>query len=204
MNDHREVTRSNSVRYEVLWYKDFINRKKQEMQHLKSQLTITVYGSYYPPRQKQRLIKLKKLLMKNGYALTRLVEDYPEKDYHCSHSYEERICAKSQYCLEFSDVNFFIFTHKGKCQGVSVELAYCNNSPMMVDRRWRSVIFDENIDGSPASSFMDRGANYVASGRIKRIEFKDDSELWRLACEVADEFLLLLYPCLIQRFVLLT
>jgi hypothetical protein len=69
----------------------------------------------------------------------------------------------------------------------------------MIDRRWRSVVFDEIIDGRQATSFLDRGAVYPALREVKRISFKNDKALLALALKVANEFLFLLYPYLTQR-----
>jgi hypothetical protein len=201
MCESKEVSESSWLRYEVLQFRDFIDRKQREMHRLRLQLTITICGSYYPLAEKERLIALKNFLISNGYALTRLVEDYPQNivGHRLFRSREQRMSTKSEYCLEFSDVNFFVFTHKGKCQGVSAELAYCRNSPTMIDRRWRSVVFDEIIDGRQATSFLDRGAAHPALREVKRMSFKNDKALLALALKVANEFLFLLHPYLTQR-----
>lgn len=186
---------------ELIQFENFLNRKLQNIRCLKHGLIITIYGSYCPSEEKERLIKLKNFLISEGYESTRLVEDYPEniEKYCLSRSSEERMSLKSECCLEFSDVNFLVFTHKGKCQGVSIELAYCRNSPTMLDRRWRCVIFDEIINNCPATSFMDRGAVYFATGKMKRVEFRNDNELLDLARRTAVEFLYSLHPHLEQR-----
>jgi hypothetical protein len=201
MCENKEISEFNWLRQEVLQFRDFIDRKQREMHLLRLQLIITIYGSYYPLAERERLIALKNFLISNGYALTRLVEDYPQNTLvnRLFRSREQRASTKSEYCLEFSDVNFFVFTHAGKCQGVSAELAYCRNSPNMIDRRWRSVVFDEIIDGRQATSFLDRGAVYPALREVKRISFKNDKALLALALKVANEFLFLLYPYLTQR-----
>jgi len=69
----------------------------------------------------------------------------------------------------------------------------------MIDRTWRSVIFDEIIDSRQATSFMDRGVVHPAISGVKRMSFKNDKALLTLALNAASEFFLLLFPYLMQR-----
>lgn len=149
--------------------------------------------------EKRRLINLKQFLILEGYGSTRLVEDYEESTRKMNpfDSREEKLSWKSESCLEFSHVNFLVFTHDGKCQGVSSELAYCRNSLSMIDRRWRCKVFDEIRNGLPATSFMDRGGPYSAFGGIERIKFNNDGDLHKLALDVADKLLYGLHPYLL-------
>ncbi len=192
--------------YEVKCFESFVQNKLENIHLLKKGLIIRIDGSYYPPREKDRLIQLKTFLISEGYESTRLVEDYPKKEsrFCLSIPHEEEVSWKSECCLEFSDLNFFIFTNRGKCQGVSVELAYCRNSLTMIDRRWRCIIFDEVLRNHPATSLMNRSSAYFTYGTMRRIKFTNDVELLTLARDTALEFLYILHPYLEQRIRLLT
>jgi len=96
-------------------FKAFIKNAKERVFEKKSLFRIIIFGPYYPPQEKELLIKLKNDLRTDGFKNTRLVEDLPNYD-------DLLIREKSFLCLEYSDINFFIITSKGVQGGVTVEL----------------------------------------------------------------------------------
>ena len=124
-----------SIGAKVARWNQFYNEWETGFTHYKPELQITVYGSYVPDSEKQLLLRMKNALISEGYIATKVVEDFPNS--RSLNSFEI-----SKACLEFSDVNFLVFTFDGKRFGVVRELTYCC-SPQMIDRRWRCVSFEQ-------------------------------------------------------------
>ena len=147
----------------------FRRKLDEEINPLKSKLKITIYGSYYPKSEFDFLERQKKFLIQNGYSITKLVKEYQE-EYPSLGSYEI-----SKFCLEYSDVNFFIFTKEGKNQGVTVELQIAATEEGMADKVKHCVVFDQIRDnyGSISALSLDVIDNV---GIIKR-DFVSEEDL---------------------------
>src|SRR3990172_6145467 len=146
------------------------NRKlDEEFKPLMRLLNITVYGSYFPKSEKQFLINQADFLRKKGYTNTFIVDEYPSPSLSISN------LELSIRCLEFSDVNFLIFTRNGKNQGVSRELAHIATSTTMVDKVQFCTVFDQVKDeqGSVPPLSLDDINN---SGILRR-EFNSEQQL---------------------------
>lgn len=146
-------------------------------------MEITIYGSYYPQSQKALLFRLKDSLITEGYALARIVDERnnPER-------LDEWELSKA--CLEYSDVNFLVFTHDGMRHGVVRELCHCSASTEMIDRRWRCVVFEEMRDERSALPVLDRRElENLYLSKIRRIEFQDEESLKRSANGMAFRYL---------------
>lgn len=147
----------------------FINKFSDEIYPLREKLRITIYGPYFPESELVFLELQKEFLIKNGYTKTALVKDHHEQ-------YPEYSSLEiSTHCLEYSDVNFFIFTKEGKNQGVTVELHIAATSERMTDKVKHCVVFEQIGDnyGSISKLSLDQIEN---SGIIKR-DFVDEVDL---------------------------
>ena len=100
---------------------------------LKPLLNITIYGSYQPTEEKQLLLSLKAILIDEGYVNTMLVDDRQDPDLDA--------LEKSKMCLLYSDVNFLIFTKRGKRLGVARELAFVAEDEGMRHKINHCVVF---------------------------------------------------------------
>lgn len=101
---------------------------------LKSEINITLYGSYYPVKDKL-LRELKSTLKSNGYTNTILVED--------KQSIGDDPLEISQQCMLFSQVNLLIFTRQGKKHGLIDELAFLTSDQRMFEKIQFSLVFDQ-------------------------------------------------------------
>lgn len=145
----------------------FNRRINNEFEELKKRMTITIYGSYKPSAEKDLLIEMKEHLIKNHYLQTKIVEDYQSEN--------EDSLEISKKCLQYSDVNFLIFTRTGKRFGVVRELAFISDSHLMVHKTPFCVVFDmlQDSKGSiPPLSLSD-----IRNSGIIRQEFFNNMEL---------------------------
>ncbi len=152
-------------------------------------MEITIYGSYNPPDQKNLLIRMKNALVLEGYSSAKIVEERPNPT-----NLDEFEISKA--CLEFSDVNFLIFTFAGKRFGVIRELAYCAGSTAMTDRRWRCVLCAETKGKRSAlPTLSGRELEKLHVSKILLIPFRDEVQLknaligtaWKYLCDLAEE-----------------
>ena len=147
----------------------FRRRIDEEVNPLKPKLRITIYGSYHPDSELEFLEKQREFLIQNQYTNTKLVNEYHE-EFPSLLPYEI-----SKYCLEYSDVNFFIFTKEGKNQGVTVELQIAATEDSMADKVKHCIVFDQIRDnfGSISALSLDVMDNV---GIIKR-DFVSEDDL---------------------------
>jgi hypothetical protein len=134
---------------------------------LKSKLVITLYGSYYPKKDKSLLIELKNILKKKGYSNTFLVEDRQTS--------EDTALIISQMCMLNSQINLLIFTHSGKKHGLVDELSVLTTDQRMVQKIDFCLAFDKvyrQRSSIPALS-MDRVKRYG----VQRRDFKTSRQL---------------------------
>ncbi len=117
---------------------------KQKTNDTQLYKNITIYGSYYPLRERRRLYKLKKCIRKRSFKNTHLA-----RDYHPSHfpfklpsNINIRNLFRSRYCLKSSDLNILIFTFEGEKTGVGYELEFA------IRKRINFLLFRESkIEG---------------------------------------------------------
>jgi len=97
-------------------------------------MTVTIYGSYHPKKEKDSLIDCKTALIADGYQQAKLVTDYPTTGSALDASKE---------CLLYSDVNFLVFTKGGKRLGLVRELTFIATDERMRTKVDHCVVFDE-------------------------------------------------------------
>jgi len=147
---------------------DEFNRKYEDsVNSLKPRLIIIIYGSYFPESEKNLLECLKNFLISNGYESTYIVEDFDEQGLNS--------LELSQRCLLFADVNFLIFTEKGKRLGLVRELAFIALSPEMITKAAGCVAYDEIFEQQ--SSISDLSARDLGNLRLVRHEYGTRAEL---------------------------
>lgn len=135
---------------------------------LEGVMAITIYGSCFPDSEKQFLARQRDFLRNMGYAKTGLVTDY-------RHSPEATPSDRSIMCLEYSDVNFLIFTRNGKNQGAIRELTRIAISHTMIDKIPFCTVFDET--GDKNGSISDLSINDMENSNIVRREFQNEAQL---------------------------
>lgn len=165
-------------------FKKFIeNFKKKEIFEKKPLCRIILFGSYYPPEEKEFLKRIRDDLKADNYNNTWLVEDYP--------TFEDLgIREKSIFCLKFSNINFFIITFNGEKGGFTVELEHTINNARNLS--FKTIVFYEikyenNNEISSLSQLHEEG---LISAQIRMHEFKIDNyedlielikgEVWKL------------------------
>ena len=131
-------------------------------------MSITLYGSYYPPSEMSFLKRQRDFLRNEGYALACLVKD-GDGDGDGVTALE----ASKRY-LENSDLNFLIFTRAGKRHGLIRELAHVADLSMRM-KAADCVVFDQVVDG--ASSVPDLSMCDLGDAKIQHYEFRDEPEL---------------------------
>jgi hypothetical protein len=135
--------------------------------NLKSKLVITLYGSYYPKKDKSLLRELKRILIKKGYSNTCLVED--------RQSLGDTALTISQMCMLYSQINLLIFTRSGKRLGLVDELSFLTTDPRMVQKIDFSLVFDQVYQ--QRSSIPDLSMDRVKRYSVQRREFKSSTRL---------------------------
>ena len=156
----------------------FDNRISDEFEELKKRIRITIYGSYQPIEEKEVLLVLKKQLIEHGYVQTCIVEEYQEEG--------EDPLGVSKKCLQFSDVNFLIFTRNGKKFGVVRELAFIADSHLMRQKVPFCVVFEMIKDGEgaiPPLSLSD-----IRNSGIARQEIQSEDDLKKFALSKASGY----------------
>jgi hypothetical protein len=156
-------------------WEEFKYKYQNDINSLRPLLNITIYGSYNPPSEKGLLILVKQTLIDKGYANTKIVEDRQNQD---SDPLEV-----SKQCLLFSDVNFLIFTKKGKRFGVIRELAFIAEDDRMRPKINHCVIFVEKVNGS-SSPIPPLSISDIRNSRLPCRSFRYATELQEaIVCE---------------------
>jgi len=150
------------------WEK-YNRRIAKDFEPLKRVMTMTIYGSYYPQSEKDFLISQRNFLRDKGYVNTNIVDDYldPEPDITS--------LEKSTRCLEFSDVNFLVFTREGKRYGVSRELTHIATSSTMIDKIPFCTVFEQIRD--ERGSIPPLSLDDINNSGINRREFETEQQL---------------------------
>ena len=130
-------------------------------------MTITLYGSYYPKSELAFLKRQKEYLISQGYVKTQLVMDYNPNGLNS--------LDVSKRCLQFSDVNFLIFTQNGKRHGVIRELAFVAESRKMITKVQDCVVFDQVSKDRSAIPPLSLGD--IENSGILKHEFTNEQKL---------------------------
>ena len=152
-------------------WEQFNSRINDEFEELKKRITITIYGSYQPSEEKKLLLNLKKYLVDQGYVQTSIVEEYQNDG--------DDPLDVSKRCLQYSDVNFLVFTRNGRKFGVIRELAFIAESHLMVQKTPFCVVFEIMNDGKgsiPPLSLSD-----IRNSGIIRQEIQNENDLKKFA-----------------------
>lgn len=171
----------------------FFEKKKRERLRLRPLLQITIYGSFQPSTEKERLSRLVEGLRKKGYTSCDIVGGKLRPNPHNLASYE-----LSQFYLEHSDVNFLVFTHEGKRLGVTDELGYVLHSPIMSKMRQFCIIFDEVSLGHSALTTLQ--LDKIKDLEMRYHEFSTDKDLHNVAGAVAWDYVFILLDALRSRY----
>jgi hypothetical protein len=152
--------------------------------------TITIYGPYYPKDKKRRLRDLRDYLRKFGYKSTYVVSDYPADFFPDKISQETKSLERSEYCLDHSDLNIFIYLFDCPLTGVQVELDYVieknkENYLLFVEEK-----LDENNKKVIAFSDLVRGKLKRIGKRFIKFDEGDDDVLHDVVYQrIADFFI---------------
>jgi hypothetical protein len=171
-----EVAKRNDVT--IITETDVKKVKNEIMRRVDSQdklkiykrlLAIIIYGSYHPPNQKERLLKLRDYLRTKGYESTYLVEDLSP------HLPSRDAWSISKFAIENADLNLFVFSFQADLGGVSLELDWALRQP---NHSVKSVAFVEITQkGRPAISSLLLGRALEEGQRVRIRYFSDDAEL---------------------------
>ena len=172
------------------WEK-YNQRLSREFTPLMKVITITIYGSYYPQSEKDFLIEQRDFLRDKGYENTNIVDDYPDLDPDIT------LLEKSIRCLEFSDVNFLVFTREGKRYGVSRELTHVATSNNMIDKIPFCTVFDQINDNR--GSIPPLSLDDINNSGINRREYQTKDKLQTALSQQAFAKLRMLQSTLIKR-----
>ena len=145
----------------------FLDEFNERTDSLKSKLNVTIYGSYYPNKEKTLLKNLKDFLIKNGYTNTILVEDKQRPG--------DDPLEISQKCMQFSQINLLIFTRAGKRYGLIDELAFLTSNTQMFEKVPFSIVFDQVRGGKSSIPALSRSRINIFDVKLR--EFKSTQEL---------------------------
>ncbi len=149
-------------------FEEFITNKIIRVSDKKSICKLIIFGAYYPPGEKRFLRKIKKSLQEDGYEETWLVEEYPNSD-------NLSIRNKSIECLDFSDINLFIITFKGKQGGLTVELEYVIRNASRIS--FKTIVFFEvkAEEGKSIKSLSQLQIDGLIDGNIRFYPFEKNN-----------------------------
>jgi hypothetical protein len=152
-------------------WEEFKQNYYKPLDNLKSKLKITIYGSYYPEKDKSLLRDLQRILRQKGYPNTFLVEDKQTK--------EDDPLQISQLCMLYSDINLLIFTHTGKRLGLVDELSFLTSNPAMSQKIDFSLAFDKlhKRQGQEWTSIPDLSMSRMKRYGVQRREIKPSEDL---------------------------
>lgn len=132
------------------------------MCRLRERMSITLYGSYYPPAEMRLLERQRDHLAGMGYALAGLVNGGTGGGVGP--------LAASKRCLENSDVNFHVFIKADKRLGLVRELV--DMADAMGSKADDGVVFDQVVDGR--GSIQDLSLRDLRNARIYEYKLRDE------------------------------
>jgi len=168
----------------VRW-NEAIVRYRTRIYTLRPKMSITIYGSFFPKKEKELLEKVVINLIDNGFNDSGIVGDRLRPIFENLTPYEA-----SEFYLENSDVNFFIFTKMGKRLGVTSECEHLIRYPAMYSKWNNCVLFDQFVDdrGAIGQLIKDRLVKInQLRDKIPIIEFTQDEELLDATVEYAKD-----------------
>ena len=157
-------------------FQRFIEKfRKNKIIEKKPLCRIILLGSYFPPEEKEFLLRLRDDLREDGFVNTWLVESYPTYN-------ELGIREKSIFCVEYSHINFFVITFEGAGRGETVELEHIINNASRLSFKttvFYEVKYENDREVSSLSLLQEDG---LISTRTKMHKFTKDNydELFQL------------------------
>jgi hypothetical protein len=154
----------SSTRWRALLAK---TRKKEE--ELRTRLEITVYGSFRPNAEKERLIKLAETIKLEGFSSCGIVGS----------PLRPHIDGINESCIFYitnSDANLLVFTQRGKKLGVTDEFAFILYSPTMRQRRHCCAVFDQ-ISPKNYSALTIKQLEQIEDLGMTYVSFKNKNDL---------------------------
>jgi hypothetical protein len=118
-------------------------------------------------------MKLKNILIADGYSKTFLVEDRQNPD--------DDPLDISQMSMSFSDILILVFTRNGKKYGLIEELAFLTTDINMQEKMAYTILFDEN-DGT-RSSIPDLSTSRVRNANLRLRTFHHYTDLENTICK---------------------
>jgi len=154
-------------------------RRKPSYEELKRNLLantkILILGSYYPPRAKRKLDKLKQNLISVGYMNTHLVEDFefPAKNSYLGN--DEKVVLNSYIGMQSSDILIFLFVKEGNSPGPIMELQNCIDKDFYGKKKKTLILMEQSFRKRQGKSSMVQGAlKLMGDDKIIFLEFEDD------------------------------
>lgn len=150
-------------------WKKLLAESKKEEEELRKLIEITVYGSFKPDSEKQRLIKLVEAIRAEGFPSCDIVGE----------NLRPLINSVNESCtfyLKSSDVNLLVFTQRGKKLGVTDELGYILYSPEMHQRRHHCAVFDQPSKTGYSALTLSQ-VEQLKDLSMLHVEFKSKREL---------------------------
>jgi hypothetical protein len=144
------------------------NKKFKNTYEKKAICKIILFGSYRPSSEESFLRQIKKDLQEDGYEKTFLIKDLPDLN-------NRTIRDKSIVGLEFSDINIFIVTFRGKKVGSTVELEYIIQNASLLS--FKTIVFFEvkNENGEKIKSLSQLQIDGLLRANIKFYPFERES-----------------------------
>ena len=150
-------------------WKKLLAESKKEEEELRKLLDITIYGSFKPDSEKQRLLQLVETIRAEGFPSCDIVGGELRK-------LVNGVNESCMFYLKSSDVNLLVFTQRGKKLGVTDELAYVLYSLEMHQRRHHCAVFDQTSK-SGFSALTFKQVEQLKNLNMRHVEFKNKSEL---------------------------
>lgn len=95
----------------------------------------------------------------------------------------------STRCLEFSDLNLFVFTHEGMRHGAVREISYITQSHNPIELGSHTKVFEEVVTGKSISAIPPLTQEDIHIANIEVTDFSNDDQLREFARAKAYLFL---------------
>jgi len=136
---------------------------------------ILILGSYYPPKAKRKLDRLKQYLISEGFTNTSLVEDFEFPAKNSRLGDDEKVVLNSLSKMQSSDILIFLFVKEGKSPGPIMELQNCIDNSFYGKKEKTLILMEQGFREKQGSSSMFQGALKLMGGDdIIFLEFEDD------------------------------
>lgn len=134
---------------------------------LRERMSITIYGSYWPAEELDFLNRQTAFLASKGYTDSKIVPDRDPKGGDALES--------SRRCLQFSDVNFLVFTRDGKKHGLVRELALVADAMITAPKAHDCVAFYQGAEMGEAIPVL--SISDIKKTRMRAAAFSDEADL---------------------------